>query len=212
MKTRVSMLALLLLYAGAIFGALEDQWRREQHLIETQLAKKHFSAARGAAIRLTRTMLDNLGTGAEAHTLLAKSSALRASAEEGMGNADDASWYRDVAAALDEHRRPADAETSRSEPIVSAEKLSAANATPPRVTHRNVLARPEIIRYIGASTVIVGVVIGTDGLARHPRIVSSPAPSLSYIAIEALREWRFQPAAIDGKPAAVLFNLTITFR
>jgi len=31
-------------------------------------------------------------------------------------------------------------------------------------------------------------------------------------AVDAVREWKFQPATHNGKPIPVLFNLTINFK
>lgn len=35
---------------------------------------------------------------------------------------------------------------------------------------------------------------------------------LTEVAIDALREWTFEPATLDGKPVAVFYNLTFNFR
>jgi len=31
-------------------------------------------------------------------------------------------------------------------------------------------------------------------------------------AVEAIQQWKFEPALCDGKPVAVYYNLTINFR
>jgi outer membrane biosynthesis protein TonB len=35
---------------------------------------------------------------------------------------------------------------------------------------------------------------------------------LGYTALEALRQWRFEPATLDGAPIPVIFNVTINFQ
>lgn len=34
---------------------------------------------------------------------------------------------------------------------------------------------------------------------------------LDQKALEAVREWKFEPATLDGEPVAVYYNLTINF-
>ena len=35
---------------------------------------------------------------------------------------------------------------------------------------------------------------------------------LDQAAVDAIRQWTFEPATIDGKPVPVIFNLTIRFK
>lgn len=39
-----------------------------------------------------------------------------------------------------------------------------------------------------------------------------PAPTLTYAAMQALRQWRFIPGKLDGDPVDVVFNLTINYK
>lgn len=60
--------------------------------------------------------------------------------------------------------------------------------------------------------VVVMVVVGTDGRPRHPRIVkTSPATMLTYRALEALRQWRFEPARLGDTAVDVFYSLTVNF-
>lgn len=58
--------------------------------------------------------------------------------------------------------------------------------------------------------------VGTDGVPREIRVVRSldTEHGLDQNAIEALREWRFAPARVDGKdvPARVSVEMTFTLR
>jgi TonB family protein len=60
--------------------------------------------------------------------------------------------------------------------------------------------------------VIVETMISDEGLVEDARVVESPDERLSAAAVEAAREWRFEPALCDGKPASVSYNLTFNFR
>jgi TonB family C-terminal domain len=197
-------------------AGVPDDWRRDQASIEAQLQQKQYAAARKASIKLTNRMLDRLGAGAEAIRLLADTAMLRASAEEGLGNTDDALWYRQVAAAIDPPRIAlSDGKPDQKPlppPIAASSLSSPAKVKAPESIRRRPPERPGIINTIGESLVTIEVVIDVDGMVRQPRIVESPAPSVSYAALEAVRQWRFRPGTMDGKPVPVVFNMTAKFR
>jgi TonB family protein len=212
MKTVTFAFALLSCasFAASARTVTVDDWRRDQAAIETQLQQKDYGAARKASIKLSNQMLDRLGANADAIRLMADTASLRASAEEGLGNTDDATWYREVAAAIDPPRKALtnkdpDSPVSRAIFSTPADKA-------PEVIHRREPVRPGIIDSIGVARVAIRVIIDVDGMVRQPVIVESPAPSASYAALEAVRQWRFRPGTSEGKPVPVIFNLTMTFR
>jgi TonB-like protein len=47
------------------------------------------------------------------------------------------------------------------------------------------------------------VVIGTDGIVQKITVVTGP-PALAQSAVEAVRQWRFKPTLINGKPVEVM--------
>jgi TonB family protein len=65
--------------------------------------------------------------------------------------------------------------------------------------------------YTPESTVVIKVVIGEEGKVISARLLSGDR-LLGWSAIEALRQWRWQPAIVDGSPVKVLgclsFRLT----
>jgi TonB family protein len=60
--------------------------------------------------------------------------------------------------------------------------------------------------------VILGAVVGTDGLARDITVLKGLDPGLDSQAVQALKQWRFTPGTLDGKPVAVRLAITVTFR
>lgn len=68
------------------------------------------------------------------------------------------------------------------------------------------------------ATVIVGARVGTDGSIEEAKAVDSGATDASFVqafeaaAVTAVRKWRYRPGALNGKPAAVYFSVTIDFR
>ncbi len=62
-------------------------------------------------------------------------------------------------------------------------------------------------------TTIVKAVIDEQGEVQDPTVSkSSGHPGLDQAAIDAVSQWRFKPATLDGEPVAVYYNLTMDFR
>jgi TonB family protein len=62
-------------------------------------------------------------------------------------------------------------------------------------------------------TVVLQVVITTDGHATNVKIEKDPGSGLGMQAVEAVRKWKFKPASgPDGRPAAVICPIELTFR
>jgi len=62
-------------------------------------------------------------------------------------------------------------------------------------------------------TVVLQVVVTTDGRATNVMIVKDPGNGLGMQAIESVREWKFKPAlGPDGRPVAVICPVEVTFR
>jgi TonB family protein len=60
--------------------------------------------------------------------------------------------------------------------------------------------------------VVLETVIDGNGKVKGTRILDSPAPNLADAALEAIRQWRFEPARMpDGSAVEVRFVLTIKF-
>jgi protein TonB len=61
-------------------------------------------------------------------------------------------------------------------------------------------------------TVVLWVVIGPDGRPRDLNVVRTLGMGLDEKALEAVRQWRFEPAMKDGHPVAVEVNIEVSFR
>src|SRR5215472_6213671 len=61
-------------------------------------------------------------------------------------------------------------------------------------------------------TVVLSLIVAPDGRAHGLRVVRSLGMGLDEKAIEAVREWRFEPARKDGKPVAVAVDVEVNFR
>jgi len=61
-------------------------------------------------------------------------------------------------------------------------------------------------------TVVLWVVVGADGRTHDIRIQRSLGMGLDEKAVEAIREWRFEPGRKDGIAVAVQVNVEVNFR
>jgi len=86
--------------------------------------------------------------------------------------------------------------------------------TPPVVKKQVEPRYPRIQASLDLScSLMVQVVIETDGTPHHPVIISSGGrPTLVYTALNALRKWRFEPARTEAGPAAAFYVLTVRFQ
>jgi TonB family protein len=61
-------------------------------------------------------------------------------------------------------------------------------------------------------TVVLWLIVGPDGKPRDIKVARALGMGLDQKAIEAVRNWKFEPAMKDGKPVAVQINVEVNFR
>jgi len=61
-------------------------------------------------------------------------------------------------------------------------------------------------------TCVLWLVVGPDGQTRDIKVARTLGLGLDQKAIEAVKQWKFEPAMKDGKPVAVQVNVEVTFR
>ena len=54
-------------------------------------------------------------------------------------------------------------------------------------------------------------IIGTDGAVRQLQVAKGH-PLLAQAALDAVRQWRYRPATLNGDPVEVITNITVMFR
>jgi bla regulator protein BlaR1 len=59
---------------------------------------------------------------------------------------------------------------------------------------------------------VVLATIGADGKVADVEALESTRDDFAVAAMDAVRQWTFEPATLEGKPVAVQFSLTIKFR
>jgi protein TonB len=81
-----------------------------------------------------------------------------------------------------------------------------------RLLHRVEPLYPPLARQTRISgTVELTGVIGTDGRIRELRVVSGH-PFLAASALEAVRQWVYEPTLLNGEPVEVIAPITVNFR
>ena len=60
--------------------------------------------------------------------------------------------------------------------------------------------------------VIVEAIIDKDGEVTNVKILKGLPMGLDTAAADAVKRWKFKPATLNGKPVAVIYNLTVNFR
>ncbi len=61
-------------------------------------------------------------------------------------------------------------------------------------------------------TVVISVVVGSDGSPRDIKVKRPFSPELDESAINTVKKWKFAPGTKDGEPVAVQIVVEISFR
>lgn len=59
--------------------------------------------------------------------------------------------------------------------------------------------------------VMIQAMLSKEGKIEEMRLIKSLAPGLDAAAMDAVRQWTFKPATIDGKPVPVIYNAAVPF-
>jgi protein TonB len=96
---------------------------------------------------------------------------------------------------------------------VAAQRLKVGGSVrPPK---KLVDARPEYPEEARAAkiegVVILGIVIGVDGSVIDSTVLRS-IPALDQAALDAVRQWEFEPTLLNGEPVEIEMAVTVNFR
>jgi TonB family protein len=241
LHTRIVITVLVLASALPLLAQtpLIDKWLGGLKETDQYLRAQQWEKAAKRGRQAGADIVDHAGTGASPAYSLAVAAVFRAIAEAGLGHQDDAEWlwdsalnlFPDVAKTSVEPYGPAAAElrkrtlrtaTPDNDPgLRLLGKVGEAEANPggrrvekPRIIHQT---KPEYPVALGllktGGAVVVSSIIGADGRPRQPVVLDTRGggPAMKYVALDTLRQWRFEPAKVDGKPVPVYYVLTVTF-
>ena len=95
--------------------------------------------------------------------------------------------------------------------------------SPPKIIRATALNMPKKIHDVAPEypvlalsarvegVVIIEAVIATDGTVRDARVLRSQ-PLLDRAAVDAVRQWRYEPTRLNGQPVPVIVTVTVQFR
>jgi len=96
-------------------------------------------------------------------------------------------------------------------PAPSAPVRVGKNIKPPTRTKYVAPAYPAIAQSAGvAGIVIIEAVIGPEGNVTDARVLRS-IPLLDQAALDAVKQWKYTPTVLDGKPVSVIMTVTASF-
>jgi TonB family protein len=70
----------------------------------------------------------------------------------------------------------------------------------------------EALRAQISGIVIIEAVIGRDGLVKNASVLKPLPFGLDHAAIDAVKQWKFKPGTLAGKPVDVIFVLEVNFK
>lgn len=81
----------------------------------------------------------------------------------------------------------------------------------PRRTHNVQPSIPSEVSEGGlAGTVVVEVMIDCVGAVANTLVLRG-VPALNAAAVEAIRQWRYTPTLLNGRPVPVIMTVTVSF-
>jgi hypothetical protein len=225
MKILYRFLASLCLLAMAVQPARATELQPNTlDPIDAQLRQGQWEAARTAALEEIQKRRKTLFA-----YYLAAPVARLAVAEAGLGREEDAIWHWHIAQNLDRRALSAEAlaafgkagellahhllrqedEPPRGLTVLRAED-PAGEVRPARKLAGDLpTLSADLVRAPAPKGLKLQAVIDAEGRLREPVVVSGGLPGTVWEALEALREWRYQPARRGEQAVAVFRNLTL---
>lgn len=92
-------------------------------------------------------------------------------------------------------------------------RTSCASKKPPKALHTpDPEYTPDAKKGGIQGTVVLGVVVGSDGKVEEAAVARTLEPGLDEQALKAVRKWRFEPARCDSTPVITEINVEVNFR
>ena len=60
--------------------------------------------------------------------------------------------------------------------------------------------------------VIVQAIIDKQGNVTNVKVLKGLPMGLEEAAVDAIKQWKFKPAMLNGRPVTVYYNLTVNFK
>lgn len=217
-------------WIGSVPG-LVAEWRAELEAADRALRSDRYQEARRRSQDTVKAMFRAVRGGPDAAPLLGLAVLFRALAEAGLGNDEEALWdwylvqalhprlaqsdlgaYGDLSQVFT--RDAAESASPQEEGGVNEEENGGGTIVPPeRLKARPPTYPPALSATCTQGTVVVRVILTNEGTPVFPLNLTTTAnPIFVYSAFEALRDWRFKPARLEGRAIAVYYNLSVNFK
>ena len=82
--------------------------------------------------------------------------------------------------------------------------------TPKKIVDVDPVYPPIALSARVAGLVFIEIIVGTDGSVTDPKVVRS-IPLLDPAALEAVRQWKFEPTLVDGVPTPIIMTVMVSF-
>ena len=224
MSNRINVCIFALLLSGFSSAALagtSDNWRNEISQSAATLRSGNYANSLKIADQVLSAMVDRLGAGGADDTTLATALTHKALANAGLGKINEALWYWYIAQEISPAAAKSDLSTFgapgeflKRHPLTDSDASPSGRVTPARIV-KQVMPKfpPGASRFGIGGDLVVQIVIDKNGQPTLPRIVHAlPAPTLSFVALEALKHWQFEPARQNGEPVPIVFDLTVHYK
>lgn len=98
------------------------------------------------------------------------------------------------------------------DPVDSLPLKFSVGMTRPEILHQVQPRYSELARRAGVQgAVIVEAVIDEQGQVTNVRVLRGLPMGLDRAAVEAIQQWRFKPATMNGRPVKIYYTLTVNF-
>ncbi|WP_243304307.1 energy transducer TonB [Geothrix oryzisoli] len=163
-------------------------------------------------LRPSERVLSTVAGGAGSGTIAAPSGApARADPEEAAAGLPTADRFSEVPAGGPALPGPVAPASGTAGPA-SGPVIHDFSATAPAILRRVDPIYPDLARRAHVQgTVVLLMVVDESGLPMQVRVLDGH-PALQEAALHAARQWRFEPARMDGRVVAASFRLTLNFR
>ncbi|MBV9071143.1 MAG: energy transducer TonB [Acidobacteria bacterium] len=219
--TRTMIFALLVSGFMGTASAATGNWQTEVNQSAATLRSGNYSNSLKVADQILSAMVERLGADGADDTMLATALTHKALANAGLGKINEALWYWYIAqeispaiARTDLSAFGAPGEFLKRHPFTDSDASPSGRVTPARIVKQVVPKFPPGASRFGiGGDLVVQIVIDKNGQPTLPRIVHAlPAPTLSFVALEALKHWQFEPARQNGEPVPIVFDLTVHYK
>lgn len=227
------VMALPVLAGGSVPSFPESRWHASLKEIDQKLRAHQWEAAESQLLRVSDQIVEQAGASLRVAYNLAATSGFRAIAEAALGREEEANWHWDMALNLSpemanmdlspygpvvadlKKRRLRTVDPNReSSQVVDEPGNLKSKLQPPRIVRQVQPIFPPALRRFGViGSLTVEAVVGEDGVPREPLVIGvrGGGPAMGYVVLEALRQWRFEPARLDGKLIEVYYMLIANF-